>query len=328
MTLGRERELVAQLHELLLPSPSTPNRSDDGAWPASIVAEPVGSVEECLFKVESGGLLDTSRAPTTADAVCGGSRTRRRRGSKRARDDKAKDEQHDEPAGANAQPRCRKRRKKQGTTSLVTSVPNFNGYQWRRYGQKRIEGAMYPRCYYRCTRSAEQGCPAKRTVQRNDDGDDDGSGAAPKYTVVYMAEHTCKANDPLEAPVILETTAAVPSNNSTSFMKAARHDADDAPVSSSSPAAPTTGAGTESPTTSEITWSSTSGHVDDYSGLFAVHDSWVLTPAPSLLQETEDYFTGPIRSPVHIAAGGWTMDHYLQLVNEPPVSHFSAGFSF
>ncbi|XP_062204728.1 transcription factor WRKY45-2-like isoform X2 [Phragmites australis] len=339
MTFGREQELVAQLHELLLPSPSTPNRSDDGAWPWSIVAEPVGSVEECSFKGEySGGVPNTShaaRASTTADAVCGGSGTRRRRGSKRARDDKAKDEQHDESAGANAQPHYRKIRMKQGTTSLVTSVPDFDGYQWRKYGQKHIEGAMYLRSYYRCTRSAEQGCPAKRTVQRSDDGGDDGSDA-PKYTVVYMAEHTCKANDSLEAPVILETTAVVPStrrpddydtNNSiaAAFMHAARHDADDAPASSSSPITLTTG--TESPTTSEITWSSTGGHVDDYSGLFAVHDScWVVTPAASLLQEMED-FTGPIRSPVHIAAGGWTMDHYRHLANEP-ISHFSAGFSF
>jgi hypothetical protein len=38
--------------------------------------------------------------------------------------------------------RCRK---EQGSTCLVTSVPDFDGYKWRKYGQKRIEGAMYPR---------------------------------------------------------------------------------------------------------------------------------------------------------------------------------------
>ena len=32
-----------------------------------------------------------------------------------------------------------------GTSSLVTSVPDFDGYQWRKYGQKQIEGAMYAR---------------------------------------------------------------------------------------------------------------------------------------------------------------------------------------
>jgi hypothetical protein len=43
----------------------------------------------------------------------------------------------------NSNVRCRK--KKQGSTCLVISVPDFDGYNWRKYGQKRIEGAMYPR---------------------------------------------------------------------------------------------------------------------------------------------------------------------------------------
>ncbi|KAL6640548.1 hypothetical protein ACP70R_021671 [Stipagrostis hirtigluma subsp. patula] len=311
MTLRREGELVAQLLELLLPSSSTPNR--------------INNVDQCSVKVEAGGLPDGSHSSRTmADAVCSG--RRRRRGNKRARDDEAaKQEQHDEPAGANAQPLCSKRsRKKQHSTSIVTSTPNFDGYQWRKYGQKQIEGAMYPRSYYRCTQSSEQGCPAKRTVQRNDD--DDGGNGAPKYTVVYTAEHTCKADDSLEAPVILETTV-VPSAKkpdhdtiaaAAAVFPAARHDAADAaPAAGSSPA--TTATGNESPAISDISWSSNCGHVDDdYSGLLAVvGDSWAPAPAaPSSVQEIDD-FTGPIRSPVHIAADVWAIDHFL-----------AAGFSF
>ncbi|KAL6642015.1 hypothetical protein ACP70R_020196 [Stipagrostis hirtigluma subsp. patula] len=308
--LRREGELVAQLLELLLPSPSTPS------WI---------NVDQCSVKVEAGGLPDGSHSSRTmAEGVCGG--RRRRRGSKRARDDdKAKQEPHDELAGADAQPLCRKRsRKKQHSTSIVTSTPDFDGYQWRKYGQKQIEGAMYPRSYYRCTRSAEQGCPAKRTVQRNDDGGDGNTGAPPKYTVVYTAEHTCKADDSPEAPVILETTV-VPSAKkpdrdciaSATAFPAARHDAiDAAPAVGSSPTTPAIG--NESPAISDITWSSTCGHVDDdYNGLLAVAgDSWPPPlAAPSSLQEIDD-FTGPIRSPVHIAADGWAIDHFL------------AGFSF
>jgi len=45
-------------------------------------------------------------------------------------------------------------------------------------------------------------------VQRNDDGGD-AATTTPEYTVVYVAEHTCTANDSLEAPVILETTTTI-----------------------------------------------------------------------------------------------------------------------
>ncbi|XP_062181786.1 transcription factor WRKY45-1-like [Phragmites australis] len=344
MTLGREREreLVAQLRELLSPSPSA--RCGATRPSTDLVAKLAGSVDKCSVKTGSGGLPDAS------PAACGG--TLRRRGAKRARGDKAKDEQHDAPAGPDARPHCRKRRKNQepgSSTSLVISVPDFDGYQWRKYGQKQIQGAMYPRSYYRCTRSAEQGCPAKRTVQRNDD-DGSGGNGAPKYTVVYTAEHSCKANDSLEAPVILETTAVdvLAASASTkqrpeddgdsiaaaaaaaAFLPAARRDlALDALAVGSSPTTTTTATGIESPAISDVTWSSASERVDnvDYCGPFAVHDSWAPTPAASsLLQEIED-ITGPIWSPVHIAADGWAIDQYLQLVNEPS-NHFSAGSSF
>ncbi|TVU50617.1 hypothetical protein EJB05_01997, partial [Eragrostis curvula] len=321
MTLGRQRELVAQLRELLFPA-----------------------TDECSsVKLESGGLPpDTGSGESTrADAVACGGRRRRHGSGKRAR---GNDDQVGEPAvSSNPQPRCSKRRKKQHSTSLVTSTPDFDGYQWRKYGQKQIEGAMYPRSYYRCTWSAEQGCPAKRTVQRNDDDDDiiNGGldGSPPKYMVVYVAEHTCTANDSLEAPVILETTA-IPTTNvaGPAFLAPpeARHDAAAAVDAASSPASTTViTTGTESPATSDdVTWSSaTSEHVvGDYdsSWMFAaVNDSWApTTPVESSLVQDMDDFTGPIRSPVHVAAGGcWTMDQYLVLVNEPS-THLSAGFSF
>ncbi|KAL6905745.1 hypothetical protein ACP4OV_003346 [Aristida adscensionis] len=384
MTLGRERELLAQLTDLLLPPPPAPSstpisrRSNDGggAWPPSdeiLVAGTGSVVHDCLVKAEySGGLPDTGRVSSSMDtaAACGGTR-RRRRGSKRARrEDRAgDDEEQDEPAGANAQPaHCRKisRKKKQQSASLlVTSVPDFDGYQWRKYGQKQIEGAMYPRSYYRCTRSAEQGCAAKRTVQRNDDDDDgDGGGGAPKYTVAYTAEHTCRDDDEsLEAaPVILETTATavVPAAASAdksehgrvsaaAVSMAARRDAvDDDPAGGLGPA--TISAGDESPAISDVTWSWSGGGAcehavvvdDDYSGLLfaGVDDGWDPTAAAAdasttttLLQEIGDCFVGPIRSPVHVgvAADGWTIDdQYLQLVNNALMNNLfsSPDFSF
>ncbi|CAM0152476.1 unnamed protein product [Urochloa decumbens] len=256
-------------------------------------------------------LLYLPSSPTTSS---GDGRWRRR---KRCRNDNENNNGDEEPHPR----RCgsgktsnRKTKQQKSSKYLVTSVPDFDGYQWRKYGQKQIEGAMYARSYYRCTRSAEQGCPAKRTVQRNDD---DGNPA--KYTVVYMGEHTCTANDSLEAPVILETTAVVVPASATSSsankqqQRRPQHDDDTAAINNSSMAgsccsSTTTTAATgiiESPATSDITWSS-SDHVVDYSGLFPIYDSW----APASLQEMED-FTGPIRSPVHVPTDGWTIDQFL-----------------
>ncbi|RLM69139.1 putative WRKY transcription factor 58 [Panicum miliaceum] len=313
MTLGLQGddELLAQL----LPSPTT-------------TTTPVDHYQQ------SGG---TGEPPASS---CDG-RRRRPRGSKRGRpeDDDSKSSSYngEEPPRHHS---CKTRRKKQRqkkmstTTTTTTSslVPDFDGYQWRKYGQKQIEGAMYARSYYRCTRSAEQGCPAKRTVQRNDD-----DGPAPKYyTVVYMGEHTCTANDSMEAPVILETTAAAVAATCSTSKRPQSHD-DTAPPTTSDGSCSSTSTITttgiiidESPATSDITWSSCGGSgdyvVDDYCGLFGAHDSWALAPAAvSSLQEIMEDFTGPIRSPVHIAAAdGWTVDHQfmLQLANEP-VSHFS-----
>jgi hypothetical protein len=188
-------------------------------------------------------------------------------------------------------------------------------------------------------------------VQRNDDGGD--AAAAPEYTVVYVAEHTCTANDSLEAPVILETTTVVvPAANTTSTTT--KGPRDDYHHTYTDSIVPTTSAGSCSTMTAASTgittgteslaisgdditcWSSTSGasssdynYADDYycGGLFAAaHGSgWTTGPMDaslSSLQEMED-LTGPIRSPVHVPAAGWTIDQLLlQLVNEPAVCHF------
>ncbi|WVZ88244.1 hypothetical protein U9M48_034787 [Paspalum notatum var. saurae] len=297
LVVGREEELLAQLRELITLQPPSPT------WPTAPTP----------FKAESGGGPPTAMAED--EASCQGKRSRRR-GSKR---DGGGDKGHvvEEPASA-AEPTthhsCKRRRKtkqQQMSSSLVTSVPDFDGYQWRKYGQKQIEGAMYPRSYYRCTRSAEQGCQAKRTVQRNDDGGEAAAAAAAEYTVVYMGQHSCTANDSMEAPVILETTVVGgrPAAASTSANVVAN--------SPSSGGGGGGGGGSCSPTTTpsgfaspaisdndDITsWSS--GHSSgDYGNVF--HDEsycWAApAPAPAATLEEMGDFTGPIRSPVHVPA--------------------------
>ncbi|PAN18045.1 hypothetical protein PAHAL_3G174400 [Panicum hallii] len=90
--------------------------------------------------------------------------------------------------GGNAQSKRRK-----GTPCVRTQVrvaavqdmaPLDDGLSWRKYGQKDILGAMYPRAYFRCTHRNSQGCSATKHVQRAD-------GDPLLYDVVYHGAHAC-----------------------------------------------------------------------------------------------------------------------------------------
>ncbi|XP_042460820.1 transcription factor WRKY19-like isoform X1 [Zingiber officinale] len=59
-----------------------------------------------------------------------------------------------------------------------------DGFTWRKYGQKEILGAKYPRAYFRCAHRASHGCPAKKQVQRSDDDPS-------VHVVTYHGDHTC-----------------------------------------------------------------------------------------------------------------------------------------
>ncbi|KAI3955027.1 hypothetical protein MKW98_005030 [Papaver atlanticum] len=69
--------------------------------------------------------------------------------------------------------------------------PLDDGYSWRKYGQKDILGAAYPRGYYRCTHRATQGCLARKQVQRSDED-------SSIFNVTYRDRHTC-----VQAPHLL-----------------------------------------------------------------------------------------------------------------------------
>ncbi|CAI9768818.1 unnamed protein product [Fraxinus pennsylvanica] len=62
--------------------------------------------------------------------------------------------------------------------------PFDDGYNWRKYGQKVILRAKFPRAYYRCTHRNTQGCLATKHVQRTDED-------TSLFEVTYTGRHSC-----------------------------------------------------------------------------------------------------------------------------------------
>ncbi|RWW19632.1 hypothetical protein BHE74_00008514 [Ensete ventricosum] len=97
-----------------------------------------------------------------------------------------------------------KRRRKQETWSIATTVPHGDGYQWRKYGQKMINNAKYPR--------EGQGCLAKKTVQQEDSCAD-----PPSFRVEYSMQHTCKTIDAAAVPFVMDSAPKEASLHSGGF---------------------------------------------------------------------------------------------------------------
>lgn len=68
-------------------------------------------------------------------------------------------------------------RKSQPHTSTMDR-PSYDGYNWRKYGQKQVKGSEYPRSYYKCTHPT---CPVKKKVERSSHGE--------IAEIVYKGEH-------------------------------------------------------------------------------------------------------------------------------------------
>ncbi|ESQ31955.1 hypothetical protein EUTSA_v10004616mg [Eutrema salsugineum] len=76
-------------------------------------------------------------------------------------------------------------------TQKVSITPGFgidrtldDGFSWRKYGQKDILGAKFPRGYYRCTYRKSQGCEATKQVQRSDEN-------PMLFEISYRGIHSC-----------------------------------------------------------------------------------------------------------------------------------------
>ncbi|XP_066396060.1 transcription factor WRKY45-2-like [Miscanthus floridulus] len=84
-----------------------------------------------------------------------------------------------------------------GSRMIVLQNGVHDSYTWRKYGQKEILGARFPRSYYKCGR--RPGCPAKKHVQRCD--------ADPsKLEITYFEAHTCDDPPPSSSYFVPDPT--------------------------------------------------------------------------------------------------------------------------
>ncbi|KAJ1285975.1 hypothetical protein BS78_03G318300 [Paspalum vaginatum] len=81
----------------------------------------------------------------------------------------------------------RNKRRDRPSWVKLTYTPYFDGHLWRKYGQKKIKDAEYPRLYFRCSYREDRQCLASKLLQQKN-GED-----PPLYEVTYTYEHTCGA---------------------------------------------------------------------------------------------------------------------------------------
>ncbi|CAM0950585.1 unnamed protein product [Alopecurus aequalis] len=75
---------------------------------------------------------------------------------------------------------------------------SYDGYNWRKYGQKQVKGSEFPRSYYKCTYPT---CPVKRKVEMTLDGQ--------IAEIVYNGEHNHPKTDHPEKPISSSTEIVV-----------------------------------------------------------------------------------------------------------------------
>ncbi|CAI9767703.1 unnamed protein product [Fraxinus pennsylvanica] len=85
-----------------------------------------------------------------------------------------------------------------------------DGYSWKKYGQKDILGAKYPRGYYRCSHGRGKGCIATKKVQRSNND-------PTVIEITYIGEHTCNHVSSSNPTPTLPENYIFPDTNNQSF---------------------------------------------------------------------------------------------------------------
>lgn len=199
--IRREQELVTQLRALILPQlHNVDSRSAELA--VQLFDDVIGCSTSVVTKLFSAG----SGSGATIEVIDDKSLVRKNSTSTAAADIDDKMEEQARPSSIVG--RKRRRNDDKQSRSLVTNAPHYDGHQWRKYGQKNINGRQHARSYYRCTYT-ERNCSATKTVQQQDqDGGssiystDDCEVRGAKYTVVYYGDHTCKDGNNISNNII------------------------------------------------------------------------------------------------------------------------------
>ncbi|GLT53370.1 hypothetical protein SLA2020_266450 [Shorea laevis] len=117
----------------------------------------------------------------------------------------------------------RKRKALPGWTQHVRVSPGVglegpldDGFSWRKYGQKDILNAKYPRGYYRCTHRNVQGCQATKQVQRSDED-------PTVFEITYRGRHTCTQASHIHPPPTSPPEKQEQNNNNNNNMDQIQH---------------------------------------------------------------------------------------------------------
>ncbi|KAA8517552.1 hypothetical protein F0562_017818 [Nyssa sinensis] len=179
--LERGRKLAIQL-QIMLSKPA----GDDADGPLSakdLVAKILGTFTESLSILNCSASDEvSSQVPANTHLSCDG----------RKSEDSGESSKTSAPTDRRG---CYKRRKTSQTWTRFTTSLIDDGHAWRKYGQKVILNAQYPRNYYRCSHKFDQGCQATKQVQRTEED--------PRmYRTTYKGHHICKSQ-PKPAPHIM-----------------------------------------------------------------------------------------------------------------------------
>ncbi|KAK8949978.1 putative WRKY transcription factor 70 [Platanthera guangdongensis] len=164
--LAHGRDSVAKLASLLqLCSPE--NQWPGTATAALLVEEIMGSITKAMAALDAGNVMAANQTDSPSSCVtsykqCAGVK-RKTQGTRTA---------------------VYRKRGNPYSWTRITSATIDDQHTWRKYGQKEIYSATYPRSYFRCTHKYSQDCRASKQVQRSEED-------PALFVITYFGEHTC-----------------------------------------------------------------------------------------------------------------------------------------